>query len=697
LRESIGQLIHTTFTGIYSMSYTLNDSELREAREEIAASQPWSCEIRQSRDKEGRPIPFAGFTDWGLIIDFVRSLEQTLVLELQCVPLDADQQIQFETSNVTSSPRPLMGDDWADIPEAGNQLLDSLPLEGPSDLRRLQLRIVLGSSKPLPKAVIDCIGVELGGGAPFEVTELESREGLTREADYLSPFDALRVFHPPFGSTYPSSGRGRRFLNLFVDETRFPPTGIVLGQAGIRHVRSDEELEVRLSEKDRLRHLYILGRTGSGKTNLLKRLASQDVKIPGRGVTIVDPHGDLVDHVIREIPEERLHEVVLIDLARTDALPVLNPLAIDRTDTIRRDRVIQELMGLLRTKVFHQYTGPRFEELVRLTLDTMLDPGYPVPASLTEIGRILMDSDIHKKLRLLVTNEELRERWQFQETMKRDPEYGGLIHYVTSRFDDIARDRTLSCVLGGKDATVNIESIVASNGILLVRIPEAVIGKDSSDFIGSLILQGLRLAIVRRRESGETQRYHFVYVDEFQNFANTDFHTIVAEARKFNMGFTLANQNLQQLREFRTYTGVHEERLIGAILGNVAHLVAFSMGARDASELSPYFGIDADDIMRIGRYQALAKVVVDGYETRAFTLRGDEEVSRENPRALQTIEDRMKAGVWVDPERVLQEIGTRIQRLKDSPTSDPRVGESETPSKLAALLEERQRRRKAEA
>jgi hypothetical protein len=670
LRESIGQLIHTTFVGVYSISYTLRDATLHEAREEIVRSQPWWSEIRRVRNSSGEPIQFQGFTDWALIIDFIRSLDQPIVLELQCAPKDDGSSNYLNVQQGGSESTFHVGSGLPGVPtRSANTFFDTLFESAQNDHRHLTLRILVGSTKALPQPVVDCIGVELAGGAPYEV--VNSDDPVTRgieDSDNLfsfTPAEALRVFHPPFGSMYPSSAFGKRSLNLFMDESHFPPTGVILGRAGIRHVRSDEEIEIRLSEKDRLRHLYVVGRTGSGKTNLLKRMASQDVQIPGRGVTVIDPHGDLVDHVLREVHEERLHEVVLIDLARTTALPVLNPLAIDRKDIVKRDRTVQELIGLLRTKVFHEHTGARFEELVRLTLDSMLDPGYPLPASLVEIGRILIDQDAQRRLSELVKNEELKERWAFQETMRRDPEYGGLIHYVTSRFDDIARDRTLCCVLGGAKATIDIENIVSRNGILLVRIPEAVIGKDSADFIGSLILQGLRLAIIRRRESGETQRYHFVYVDEFQNFANTDFHTIVAEARKFNMGFTLANQNLQQLREFRTYTGVHEERLLSAILGNVAHMVAFAVGARDAHELSPYFGISFEEMMRIGRYEALARVVVDGYETTPFTLRGGEEVRRDNPRALQIIEENMLKHC-VDPDVELKEVRSRMGRLKNT-------------------------------
>jgi hypothetical protein len=140
----------------------------------------------------------------------------------------------------------------------------------------------------------------------------------------------------------------------------------------------------------------------------------------------------------------------------------------------------------------------------------------------------------------------------------------------------------------------------------------------------------------------------------------------VAEARKFNIGFTLANQNLEQLREFRTYTGYHEQRLINAIFGNVGNLIVFGVGAFDARVLSDQLSVAAQDIMRIGRYQALAKLLVNGYDTTPFTLYPEEAIRRENPRNIAVIEDRMReGGYWIDPTKVREDISGRLDRVID--------------------------------
>ncbi len=156
---------------------------------------------------------------------------------------------------------------------------------------------------------------------------------------------------------------------------------------------------------------------------------------------------------------------------------------------------------------------------------------------------------------------------------------------------------------------------------------------------------------------------HFVYVDEFQNFANTDFHSIVAEARKFNIGFTLAHQNLEQLREFRTHTGSIEQRLMSAILGNVANVICFKIGTLDASLLEGQLAARAVDIARIGRYSALCRLTVSGNELSPFTLKTEEAKRVENPRVVNRVTSRMFSEFWRPREETLLAIDERIRRV----------------------------------
>lgn len=679
-REGLGQVIHIAFTGAYSIAYTTGDELLFNVAESVRRSVEWWTELRISNDSVAASL---NIPDWGMVVDLLRSLSEPVVIELQCSALPFAAEIDHDTTAV--------GGQMADGENSVNSIFSELLSKEGKDKRRLQLRVFLGSKAPLAPSVISSIGIEMAGANPFRILESSNPLDVSYRSDVdlprYSPVLALTIFHPPFGDIYATARRKREALLIPTNETAFP-TGIVVGTSHVRHVRADEEIEIRISDDDRLRHTYVIGKTGSGKTNLLKFMAAQDVQVPGRGVTIIDPHGDLVDYVLRQVPQSRAEEVILIDLTRTDALPVLNPLSLgrNRDNVTIRDRTIQELILLLKSRIYHQYTGPRFEEIVRLVFESMLDSGYPVPASFIEVSGLLMDRKLQRDIERLIDDPELKKRWSFQDTLAKDNEYGGVMHWITSKFADISRDSTLRCVMGGAESTLSIEEIVNSGGILLVRIPEAVIGKQAADFIGSLILLQLRMAIIRRREFGKLQHHHFVYVDEFQNFANTDFHTVVAEARKFNIGFTLAHQNLEQLREFRSYSGTHEQRLINAILGNVGNIVVFGVGAIDAEFLSRQIGVDAKNIMKIGRFQALAKVLVNGYDTDAFTLRTREAIRLESPRVVEFVEERMKGKYWVDPQAVYAEINTRLQRISES-AENSRIGR-QTPKATDSRSEE---------
>jgi Helicase HerA, central domain len=664
LREGLGQLIHVTFTGAYSIGYSFDDAVYEELFEKIQNLSDYTVEI-ETKPNEHNQLS-SNPPDWGMINDLLRSLREPVLIELQCSKSLLNTQVK--TSLVSEENREKVNSSKA-AKSILNQILIDESNNETNNIKNLQLRIFIGSSKEIPHAVLNMIGVELSGGNEFNI--ITSYIEQPRQSILKSPGEILKFFHPPIGHTYATSGSKKDNLNRATNETHFPIDGVTLGKANIRTVRSDEEIDVNISPEDRLKHTYIIGRTGSGKTNLLKSMASQDVQVPGRGVTIIDPHGDLVDYVLRTIPKSRASEVTLIDLSRQDVVPVLNPLDLDVNDLIVRDRTIQELIILLKSRIYHEYTGPVFEEIVRAVFETMLDPGYPVPASFTEIPSFLMDKDLQKKITNFLVDQSLVQRWKFEPNLARSNDHGDKLHWVTSKFNDIARDSTLKCVFGGAKSTVDIDKIVNSGGILLVKISESVIGKSSADFIGSLILLKLRMAIIRRRQNLRTQNssqqpYHFVYVDEFQNFVNAEFDVIVAEARKFNVGFTLAHQNLEQLRGFDRNTGMKDNQLINSIIGNVGNLVIFSHGIYDAEIFSKQLGISSEDLMRIGKYEAIAKILIDNDSTTPFTLKPNLAPDVENPLRVNQIEASMRtSGVWQDREKLLVEINRRIKDLKD--------------------------------
>jgi hypothetical protein len=264
----------------------------------------------------------------------------------------------------------------------------------------------------------------------------------------------------------------------------------------------------------------------------------------------------------------------------------------------------------------------------------------------------------------------------------------------------LLEDETLKLTLAGDERTVDFERIITDGKILLVKLPEGSIGPDAAEFLGGLIVAQLRLAAFRQGSEflAARGRKHFVYLDEFQRFTTTDIARVVAEARKFGLGFVLANQNLEQLREFSRYAGHSDDSLLAAILGNVGSTIVFKTGTLDSSRMEQHLGLKAGSLARLDRFEAVASVLVDGRDVGPFTLSPKLVSSYANPRNMQRVVELMHkpGGVW----RPMADLMVRTAQItvggSESPRSNaPRIAEDKTDgSFLDSWLEQR---RQAEA
>lgn len=612
LRESFGELVHSTYVGIYGISFGFDDpgaqsSEYRLDRARFRAS--------FQRTVQGEDVvPFRGRPDWGHLVDYLRSLEWPAGIEMTVRAGHGMPRVVQRTAPQTTK---------TSLDQSHEAL--ALAIANVADSpETVNLQIQVFSDQNLSAALKDFVGEEISGGPEFKVIENdEPHEGL--EITNYTLGEAISIFHPPFGEYFTTGKRSIR-TEVPIPVERFPLGGSYLGRARRRHAKADRWVPVRLPSRDRLLHTYIVGRTGSGKTNLLKSMAAADLESPQTGLAIIDPHGDLSGYVLNRIPRTRVAEIQALDFSDPEVVPVLNPLLLDRHDNLQRARITQEILELLKSRTYHEFTGPRFDESVRLVLDTMLDSGYPLAPSLVDVPLILTNGDAQSYVRSKLVSRDLVSRWNFYDTLKETRDYADVLDWVVSKFDELLQDDTLRCFLGGARNTVDIERSVAENGILLVTVPESVVGRQTAEFIGSLILIRLRSALLgrgRKDWSGRRPAPYFLYVDEFQKFASTGFHDLVAEARKFGVGVILAHQNLEQLNEFSIRSGQTNRQLLNSILGNVGNIVVFGVGAMDAETLSAQLSVESDIVMRIGRHEALAKLTLDGTQLPSFTLRTD--------------------------------------------------------------------------
>ena len=674
LRETFGELVHAAFVGIYGLQFSFerpsfeddDDSDTRLARPR------YQVELLPVVHQR-RPAAFAGRPDWGYVVDYLRSLSFRTVIEMQCrasgtLEEDGGAGGELDETRLASS-------EWAAKDLAEDSALEAVVAAAGHEARSLELRILIGADEPIPASLSELLAVELGGGERIEarLLPLPAQEAqLAGGARRISPGAALRVFHPPFGEFFQATGLGRRPRDLPTGRSSFPLVGTMLGYARRTHAKADRWIPVRISAEDRVRHMYVLGRTGTGKTNLLKTIAASDLATPGRGLAVIDPHGDLAQHVMNSLPRLRLSDAHLLDFSDPDVVPTINPLLFDKTNHLHRSRAIQEVIELLRSRIFHQWTGPRFDQMVRLALETLLDDGYDTTPSLIEVPLLFTDEDFQQHVRSGISDPDLAARWSFHDRIKQSREYAETVDWATSKFDDISRDETLRCVLGGSRNSVDFDQVLSKNQILIVHVPESVVGRQAADLIGSLVLLRLRLALYGRgfaTTEGRHQGEFSVIVDEFQKFATANFDELVAEARKFGVGFTLAHQNLEQLREFSTFMGGTQEQLLRSILGNVGSFVIFGVGAPEAEVLATQLGVPAEVLMSVCRHRALARLTIDGVETATFTLRTAYAAPRTNPRMLDDLRnEQLLRGLLRRRDEAIFELEERVRLVKRDAT-----------------------------
>jgi len=657
LRSSLGELVHAAFVGLYGLTFSLGADPNADPWDE----KRYKARILPREDESAITSP--PFPDWAFTVDFMCSMERPTALEMTLT-----RGPKLVTPEVTDGPSP-SEDNGPNLETMLRRVSRRMGTLG----QTAGLSIVASSNDPLPESFLQMLCTEVGGSVPWGYAEGDIED---IPPTNLPLIDALRVFHPPFGSWY-GGDLDRPSLRLWSPVEEFPLGGIPLGMATTQHAKANVEIEVRLPDQDRLRHVYVIGKTGSGKTNLLRGLVTNELASPSVGLAVIDPHGDLAAHVLNLLPRSRLSDLQVIDLSDPDLTPVLNPLLLTGDSALSRSRLAQEILGVLKLRIFHEFSGPRFDEIVRLLLDTLLDEGYPVTPSLVDASLLLTDEKIQKTVREGLRDPELKSRWAFHDKLKNGREYYDLLDWVVSKFDDISHDETLRAVLGGSSNTVDVDSVVRRNGILVVSIPEGMVGRDTAEFVGALVLLQLKAALFRRvpRKSEP----FFVYVDEFQKFAGAGFEDLLAEARKFGVGLVMAHQNMEQLRSFSQRTGMSTNALINSILGNVGTMVVFPIGSQDANTLSDQLELKATDIARIARFEAVVRMTLDGHQLRTFTLRSRYTEPGLDPRRVDEIREFLaNAGLMArrgDVSSVIDERRRVLRGVQREKSADVSAGE----------------------
>jgi len=387
---------------------------------------------------------------------------------------------------------------------------------------------------------------------------------------------------------------------------QIPSSGLHFGKSVYRGTTK----EVYLSEDDRRRHVYIIGKTGTGKTELLKYMVMQDIR-DGHGVAFIDPHGDAAEEILAQIPPERAEDVIYFNPADTERPIGMNMLEAQTEQ--EKHFVATYIVGLM-YKLYDPHKtgiiGPRFEHAIRnAMLTVMSEPGN----TFVEVVRVLTDARFVQELLPKVEDPIVRRYWTDQIAQTADFHKSEVLDYIVSKFGRFVTNRMIRNIIGQSKSAFNLRDVMDNKKILIVNLSKGRIGEENSNFLGLVLVPKILVAAMSRQDIPEDQRADFfLYVDEFQNFATETFADILAEARKFRLNLIVANQFIGQI----------EEEVKNAVFGNVGTVVSFRVGVTDANylqhEFTPVF--NETDLINVERFHAYAKTIVNNEPVPPFSL-----------------------------------------------------------------------------
>ncbi len=417
----------------------------------------------------------------------------------------------------------------------------------------------------------------------------------------------------------------------------------IFAKTDFRH----EERKFGIKQLDRLRHTYVIGKTGMGKSTMLANMAIDDIR-SGRGVAVIDPHGDLIETVLDYIPNKRVNDVVMFNPADRHF-----PVALNMLESVNDEFKGLVASGLIAVfyKMYENSWGPRMEHILRNSILALLDSPN---STLLGIPRMLVDKDYRNSVTRNITNPTVGMFWESEfpkiETSRTAAESLGAVQNKMGQFLSAPIVRN---IVGQPKSTIDIRSIMDEGKILLVNLSKGLIGEDVSALMGAMMITKVQLAAMSRSDVPEEKRVPFyMYVDEFQNFATSSFATILSEARKYKLGLTMANQYISQM----------PEDVRAAVFGNVGTLITFSIGASDApfiaKEFMPVF--DDNDVIHLDKYNIYLRLTVDGRNTEPFsatTLPLPINKSNARDKILRVTRERYSKPVDKVEEKIEQMVG----------------------------------------
>lgn len=362
---------------------------------------------------------------------------------------------------------------------------------------------------------------------------------------------------------------------------------------------------------DRQRHMYIIGKTGMGKSVLLQNMVYSDIHA-GKGVGVIDPHGDLIEAILRFTPKSRSNDIILFDPADRNFPISFNMLECHNPD--QRPLVASGMMSVF-TKLWPDVWSGRMEHILRNSLLALLESEG---SSMLGILRMFGDDAYRKKVVDHVQDPFVKAFWEGEYATWTEKYRTEAIAAIQNKIGQLLGTPLIRNIVGQVHSTLDVRHAMDTGKIVLVNLSKGRIGEDTSAFLGSMLVTKFQIDAMSRADIPEEERREFcLYVDEFQNFATKSFATILSEARKYKLALTMANQYVGQL-----VIGEKDSSLRDAIFGNVGSLISFQIGSDDAEELSMQFEemVSPKDILSLPKYNAYVRLMIDGIPSKPFSV-----------------------------------------------------------------------------
>lgn len=430
-----------------------------------------------------------------------------------------------------------------------------------------------------------------------------------------------------------------------------PNEGLYIGKSVYR----GDVRPIHMGLNDRRRHMYIVGKTGTGKSEFLKEMIIQDIE-DGRGVCAIDPHGEFVEDILQMIPPERAEDVIYFNPSDLDRPMGMNMMEADTEE--QKHFVVSSIIGLM-YKLYDPHRtgiiGPRFEHAIRNAMLTIM---YQKGSTFIELVRALTDEKFVEELLPIVKDPMVRRYWTDQMAQTSDFHKSEVLDYIVSKFGRFVTNKTMRNIIGQPVSAFNFRKAMDEKKIILCNLSKGILGEEDAKFLGLILVPKVLTAAMSRQDIPMEEREDFfLYVDEFQNYATEDFATILSEARKYRLNLIVANQYISQI----------DEEVKNAVFGNVGTMVSFRVGVTDASYLQHEFApiFNETDLTNIEKYHVYIKTIVNNEPVPPFSIslqkNMDEVYAKMNKELGEMIKELSRLKYGKDKSLVETEIASRAK------------------------------------